>query len=117
MNCCFAYYIIAGFPHFEYSPVRRKSPLCSQNDHFPRRFRVPAYQSLVPPPAPALEAEMSAVHRGDGGTPRREYLELWTFSFAQPNPLGKQSEMFINHSQEAKSGSPQHRPSCTSGLP
>ena len=45
---------------------------------FPRRFRVPAYQSLVPPPAPALEAEMSAVHRGDGGTPRREYLELWT---------------------------------------
>ena len=24
--------------------------------------------SLVPPPAPVLEAEMSAVHRGDGGT-------------------------------------------------
>ncbi len=80
----------------------------------PRRFRVPAYQSLVPPPA--REAEVSAVHRGDGGALRREYLELWTFFFAQPNPLGKQSEMLINHhdssSQETKSGSPQHRPSC-----
>ena len=38
----------------------------------------------MPPPAPALEAEMSAVHRGDGGTPRREYLELWTFPLLNP---------------------------------
>ena len=58
--------------------LRAGSSNC-QRAVFPRRFRVPAYQSLVPPPAPALEAEMSAVHRGDGGTPRREYLELWTF--------------------------------------
>ena len=63
--------------------------LWSRAVDFPRRFRVPAYQSLVPPPAPVHEAEMSAVHRGDGSTPRREYLELWTFFLCSTRPAGK----------------------------
>ena len=36
---------------------------------FPRSFRVLAYRSLVLLRVPQHEAQMSAVHRGDGGTP------------------------------------------------
>ena len=38
-----------SLPTFEYSPSRGKSPLCQQNDHFPRGFRVLVYQSSGPP--------------------------------------------------------------------
>jgi hypothetical protein len=39
------------------------------NLFFPRSFRVLAYRSLVLLRVPQHEAQMSAVHRGDGGTP------------------------------------------------
>ena len=40
-----------------------------QTQNFPRSFRVLAYRSLVLLRVPQHEAQMSAVHRGDGGTP------------------------------------------------
>ena len=49
--------------------VGGKAHFALQNDHFPRSFRVLAYRSLVLLRVPQHEAQMSAVHRGDGGTP------------------------------------------------
>ena len=100
-------------PHSSTLQNGGKARFAQQNNHFPRGFRVLAYQSSALPPWFPHEAADSAVLRGDGGALIESTPNCGLP--ASPNHPGGFS-LRLYHSFREACGSSQRQLSCTSGL-